>query len=168
MFKMFKFILTIIIVMLVLPLSNVGISAEANCDDEIYEIKSDLYKLNFITSGFNDCINEEFEKVLEEFQTYYEPVELTGEIDEQTLEHIEFILSSPLKNGNYDDDTVELKEFLIMLGYGDFSKTRYYGPQTESAVKEFQRDHNLVKHGIADGPTLSKLEYEAMKPLEEG
>ncbi|MCD8500642.1 MAG: peptidoglycan-binding protein [Bacillaceae bacterium] len=44
-----------------------------------------------------------------------------------------------------------------MLGYFNHSITGYFGPITESAVKQFQKDHNLISDGLVTTSTIEKL-----------
>ncbi|WP_146818691.1 peptidoglycan-binding domain-containing protein, partial [Alkalibacillus haloalkaliphilus] len=129
-------------------------------------------KVNLQAAGFGDFSNTNYygpqtRSVVEDFQNYY-GLDVTGQAGQDTINKLSEVLGNPLQDGNYHDNAVTIKDYLMTLDYGDFSKTRYYGPQTESAVKNFQRDHNLIENGIVDGPTLSQLEYEITRPLENG
>ncbi|WP_170235924.1 peptidoglycan-binding domain-containing protein, partial [Alkalibacillus haloalkaliphilus] len=143
-------------------------STHGVCSEENEEFWFGLEKLNFLSSlNSGECDSERVIEALSSFQEYYE-LDVTEEFDEETVDTLNNVLASPLQSGNYHEDSVTIKGYLMLLGYGEFSQTTYFGPQTESAVKAFQRDYNLVENGIVDDPTLSKLEYEATKPLEEG
>src|SRR5699024_3508066 len=54
---------------------------------------------------------------------------------------------------------VQLKKDLTTIGYGNFpnNPSIFYGEVTESVVKEFQKEQNLVVNGIADEVTLDKI-----------
>ncbi|TFJ91254.1 peptidoglycan-binding protein [Lentibacillus salicampi] len=111
---------------------------------------------------------ENNEGSIEAFQRYYE-LEVTGEVNEATEEKIEEVLASPFQNGKRHEDSVELKEYLVVLGYLNFDNpTTYYGPQTEEAVKEFQTDEGLPVSGIIEPNTKETLEELATGPLSYG
>lgn len=62
-----------------------------------------------------------------------------------------------LKVGERGDAVSELQNQLKMLGYFNHSITGYFGPITESAVKQFQKDHNLISDGLVTTSTIEKL-----------
>ncbi|MFD1448388.1 N-acetylmuramoyl-L-alanine amidase, partial [Oceanobacillus profundus] len=47
---------------------------------------------------------------------------------------------------------------LNVLGYDGLAEGPVFGSLTETRVKEFQRDNGLKAHGIADEPTIKKIE----------
>ena len=66
-----------------------------------------------------------------------------------------------LRRGDKGTEVAKLQQDLINLGYGHlmepYGADGSFGPATESAVKEFQRNNRLVVDGIADSATLSKI-----------
>ncbi|WP_404455539.1 peptidoglycan-binding protein [Oceanobacillus kapialis] len=90
----------------------------------------------------------------------YEPI---------TKEHVEDQITGPLKKGMYRDDAIELKENLVRLGFASFKDpNNYFGSQTEQAVEDFQAYYSLSKTGIADEPTLGKMEEVLSSPFQNG
>ncbi|WP_298787581.1 peptidoglycan-binding protein [uncultured Marinococcus sp.] len=66
--------------------------------------------------------------------------------------------SGLLKDGVDSPAAKAMKEDLYTLGYLDISSPNgKFGPQTEAAVKEFQRDHDLYVDGVAGPKTLAKI-----------
>lgn len=64
----------------------------------------------------------------------------------------------PLKEGMTGADVEELQEILIDLGYELEDKADgQFGPQTATAVKEFERDNGILADGIVDKALLDKL-----------
>lgn len=64
----------------------------------------------------------------------------------------------PLTEGMKGTDVEELQEILLDLGYTlDDNADGEFGPQTATAVKEFERDHGEVADGIVTKDLLDKL-----------
>ncbi|MFB5661845.1 cell wall hydrolase [Alteribacillus sp. HJP-4] len=55
-------------------------------------------------------------------------------------------------------EVTEIQQQLNNMGYLHTEATGYYGPLTDQAVKEFQRDFNLSQDGVAGAQTLQSLE----------
>lgn len=72
-------------------------------------------------------------------------------------------LRHTLKKGNRGGNVKELQKILINKGYniGDYGVDGDFGDATEAAVKEFQRDHELVIDGIVGKKTWEKI-YEKL------
>jgi len=119
-------------------------------------LKEDLETLGFGSFSKTNYYGPQTERTVKNFQSYY-GIKVNGIADEQTLSKMKDILSSPLRNGQRHEDTITLKEDLETLGFGSFSKTTFFGPQTEAVVKEFQKQFKLTINGIADQPTLDKI-----------
>jgi len=68
--------------------------------------------------------------------------------------------SRVLKNGSEGNDVKEMQSGLIRLGYdlGSWGADGDFGDQTEMAVKQFQRDHDLDVTGRFDARTLEAYE----------
>lgn len=65
----------------------------------------------------------------------------------------------PLKEGMSGTDVEELQEILMDLGYELEDKADgQFGPQTATAVKEFERDNGILADGIVDAELLKKLQ----------
>ena len=65
-----------------------------------------------------------------------------------------------LRNGSEGDDVRQLQSMLIQLGYdcGRWGADGDFGDCTEMAVKCFQKDHDLVRDGIAGKNTIAALD----------
>ncbi|WP_084787662.1 C40 family peptidase [Anaerobacillus alkalidiazotrophicus] len=70
-----------------------------------------------------------------------------------------------LKVGQTSDSVRELQHQLKSLGYFNHQVTGYFGPITETAVRAFQRDHQLIVDGVVTTSTLNKIVDEAAKKL---
>ncbi|WP_240377157.1 cell wall hydrolase [Bacillus piscicola] len=66
--------------------------------------------------------------------------------------------SDMLQREDRGSTVVPLQQKLINMGYLHTDATGYYGPMTEQAVKEFQRDFSLAADGISGANTLHQLE----------
>lgn len=62
-----------------------------------------------------------------------------------------------LKRGMTSDAVKQMQTRLIALGYLDSKATGYFGSQTETAVKLFQKTCSLTADGVAGAKTLEKL-----------
>lgn len=61
-------------------------------------------------------------------------------------------------NGGYDPNDAALQAMLIMAGVDPGPIDGWYGPQTASAVAQFQRQHGLEVTGVVDAATWAKLQ----------
>ena len=66
-----------------------------------------------------------------------------------------------LKRGSSGPAVKELQRLLTQCGYGCGNIDGIFGPKTEEAVKNFQRDHGLEADGIAGEKTQDELAFEA-------
>lgn len=73
-----------------------------------------------------------------------------------------------VRKGDHNLAVLEIQELLTKLNYdiGPKGADRFFGPKTESAVKKFQHDNNLVVDGIVGKKTLEMLEKVA-KPITD-
>ena len=136
-------------------------------DPQVVKLKKDLVKLGFGNFAFNQYYGATTEAIVRSFQAYYGLV-VNGIADERTLEEINNILNSPLREGQSHDDTVQLKQDLVRLGFGSFEYNRDYGPKTARIVGEFQEYYGLRVNYIADQPTLNKIQEILNSHLREG
>jgi peptidoglycan hydrolase-like protein with peptidoglycan-binding domain len=68
-------------------------------------------------------------------------------------------LPPTLKRGSKGDRVLRLQDFLKQeLGYNVGPIDGAFGPSTENAVKEFQRDRGLVDDGIVGQKTWEAIE----------
>jgi len=73
-----------------------------------------------------------------------------------------------VRNGDHNFAVQEIQELLTKLNYdiGPKGVDRFFGPKTESAVKKFQQDNNLVVDGIVGKKTLEMLR-KVVKPITD-
>ena len=70
----------------------------------------------------------------------------------------------PLSNGSRGDKVVKLQERLQALGYYDGEIDGQFGPGTQGAVVDFQKNNGLDTDGLAGTETLSLLYSQNAKP----
>lgn len=78
-------------------------------------------------------------------------------------------LAGALMLGNTGEAVTVMQKMLLTLGYGlpRYGADGDFGSETQAAVKQFQRDHNLEATGIYDNVTAEALN-EAFNALSEG
>src|SRR5690625_407323 len=131
----------------------------------VKQLKLDLARIGFVVSkNPNNRFGPSTEQKVKEFQAYYS-LTTDGMVGPITRNMINSILNNPLQKGKSNNETITLKQSLMILGYGDFKGNNIFGPSTERALKEFQRDYGLIVNGIGDPVTLNKLE-RLMKEVE--
>ncbi|PIB48703.1 hypothetical protein AOA57_13985, partial [Pseudomonas sp. 2588-5] len=133
----------------------------------VIELKENLIRLGFCGMNINETYGSFTAQRVGEFQAYY-GLTVTKEADEATLTKIDEILSSPFQEGQQHADTIELKKLLTRLGYGNMNLNETYGSFTAQRVSEFQEDHGLKSHGIADFRTWDELNAVMNREFKEG
>ncbi|WP_018930745.1 peptidoglycan-binding protein [Gracilibacillus lacisalsi] len=131
-------------------------------------LKEDLERLGFGSFKKTDYFGPQTEREVKKLQRYY-GLNATGIADNQTLRKINDVLSSPLQDRNNHPDVVTLKEDLRHLGFWNRTKlTDLFAGETEKAVRAFQEHYGLAVNGIADEPTLAKIESILKSPYQNG
>ncbi|GEK57733.1 hypothetical protein CHL76_01380 [Marinococcus halophilus] len=139
-------------------------------------LKTDLYTLGYLDiSEPNERFGPQTEAAVKDFQRDHS-LTVDGVAGPNTLSKLREVLKTPpaeddsndsqpesgsdslLKDGVTSPAAKAMKEDLYTLGYLDIANpNERFGPQTEAAVKEFQRDHGLYVDGVAGPKTLSKI-----------
>ena len=70
-----------------------------------------------------------------------------------------FLVSSPITG----DDVFTLQERLLELGYDAGRPDGIFGPQTEAALRAFQRDYGMIPDGVCGPATMRALRQLAPK-----
>uniref|UniRef100_UPI00058F7FA0 peptidoglycan-binding domain-containing protein n=1 Tax=Alkalibacillus haloalkaliphilus TaxID=94136 RepID=UPI00058F7FA0 len=111
-------------------------------------------------------LDDETVKIIEDFQTYYK-LEITGEPNDELENKVDSLINSPLQNGFLTDEAKVIKEKLVELGFADWENpNRFFGSETEDAVKYFQSYYGLVNHGIVDTVTEEKIDEVLNSPVQ--
>ena len=78
---------------------------------------------------------------------------------EPVLTPIGYVIPGTIRKGNKGDAVKKAQTILLKLGYnlGSWGVDGDFGNQTESAVKQFQRDHNLTQDGVVGEKTWQAL-----------
>jgi N-acetylmuramoyl-L-alanine amidase len=66
---------------------------------------------------------------------------------------LSYLLTSPMRG----DDVCTLQERLLELGYDAYRADGIFGPQTEAALRSFQRDYGLLVDGVCGPATVRAL-----------
>ncbi|AXF56533.1 hypothetical protein DT065_11195 [Salicibibacter kimchii] len=144
---------------------------DGDTGEHIVNLKQDLTALGFgnFPSNPSTVYGSVTEGVVEDFQSYYD-LDVTGNVDEATLEQMEDVLASSYQDGHSGDYVVELKEDLTALGFGNFPSdpSTVYGSVTEGVVEDFQEAQGLPVSGIADEETLASISDLFDPPHQDG
>src|SRR5699024_4749163 len=126
--------------------------------DDVKTLKVNLKKLGFAVPGSGtNLFGSQTEKKVKDFQKYY-GLTVTGKVDKKTNDKINTILKTSLQRGKSHKDTKKLKADLKAIGYPvPGNGTTFYGVDTETVVKKFQKEQKLIVNGIADEVTLKKI-----------
>ncbi|WP_078578997.1 peptidoglycan-binding protein [Salipaludibacillus agaradhaerens] len=126
---------------------------------DVVDLKIKLAEIGFaISPDPTPQFGPSTEQAVKDFQSYY-GLSSSGIVNDATLNKIEEILNSPFRNGRNHEDTITLKENLSKLGFHvSNNPNTAYGPSTELRVIEFQQYYGLVVNGIADQPTLNRIQ----------
>lgn len=131
-------------------------------------LKQMLYTLGYWDSPSGTTLyGSETEEAVKAFQKA-QNLPVSGIVDDVTWKEIELLANGPLRNPMYREDAVWVKAQLAHTGFGSFSMTNYYGPQTETAVKEFQSYFGINADGIVGAETISKMESLENTPFQRG
>src|SRR5690625_4070729 len=135
-------------------------------DKAVIELEEDLKELGFASNEEStEKFDEDTKESIKSFQSYFD-LEVNGKANEETLNKIDDILSSPFREGEYHEETIKLKKLLKSLGYWDTSSpTSLYDSRTVEMVEAFQADNSLPQSGIADEATWELLETLGDEPL---
>src|SRR5690625_5191962 len=90
-------------------------------DKAVIELEEDLKELGFASNEEStEKFDEDTKESIKSFQSYFD-LEVNGKANEETLNKIDDILSSPFREGEYHEETIKLKKLLKSLGYWDTS-----------------------------------------------
>ncbi len=128
-------------------------------DTRVIDLKKNLEVLGFqVSSNPNGNYGPITESMVKEFQANY-GLRVTGIADPLTQNRLDELANGPLQQGMYRADVVDLKLKLAKAGYGvSTNPTIFFGSMTASQVRAFQENYGLPVTGIADQPTLQKLQ----------
>ncbi len=133
----------------------------------IIDLKEQLIKTGFDGAPVSNYFEYQTVQRVMDFQDYY-GLDVTGTFNRETINKITDILKSPFQQGKRHDDTIELKNSLNKLGFGNIKVTTLFGSFTESQVRKFQDYYGLVVNGIADDRTFQKIDEILNSPFQYG
>lgn len=134
---------------------------------EIAKFKKKLNAIGFGQIRVTEYFGSYTENRVKKFQKYYS-IPVSGVVDQQTLNKIERVYSSPFQKGKQHKQTRNIKKKLNRLSYGSIYVTNYYGGYTDKVVRQFQRKNNLVVNGVVDSVTKEKLDKEFRATFQMG
>ncbi|WP_179124027.1 peptidoglycan-binding protein [Marinococcus halophilus] len=157
------------------PISTDTVLKDGVTSSAAKAMKADLYTLGYLDiADPNERFGPQTEAAVKAFQRDHGLV-VDGVAGPNTLAKLNEVLKNSTKDEDTEDEALDsdstllkdgvrskaakaMKADLYTLGYLDISEpTTHFGPITEAAVKDFQRDHGLVVDGIAGPKTLAKI-----------
>src|SRR5699024_8202104 len=137
----------------------------------VIELKKNLTLLGFgrFPSKPSQTYGNVTANVVMDFQQHYK-LRLSEVADTITLAKIKEILEAPYRVGDRGLHIVDFKKKLTTLGFGNFpaNPSISYGKVTSNVVKEFQKEYDLEKDGVANQATINKLEQVLNGSLKNG
>ncbi|OLO42342.1 hypothetical protein BTR23_03745 [Alkalihalophilus pseudofirmus] len=135
--------------------------------NSVIQFKRNISSLGFGGMNINEVYGSFTAQRVSQLQAYY-GLQVTGEGDIATLAKIEELLSTPFQVGQKHNDTVLLKENMTKLGFGGMNLNTTYGSFTAKRVRDLQSYYGLAVNGIADEPTLAKINEILSSPFQVG
>jgi N-acetylmuramoyl-L-alanine amidase len=136
---------------------------DAPHDDRLVDAQRRLTQLGYRSSDPEGEFGNRTRAAIEAFQRS-KGLRLTGELDDATWRRLEeaswefgqrlLYASEPLLRG---DDVAELQMRLSQLGFDSGHIDGIFGPTTESALREFQRNCGVATSGVLDRATLDEV-----------
>ncbi|GEK57734.1 hypothetical protein CHL76_01385 [Marinococcus halophilus] len=165
------------------PISTATVLKDGVRSPEAKAVKEDLYTLGYLDIDEpNEHFGPKTEAAVKAFQREHN-LYVDGIAGPKTLAKLREVMKNPPADDASDDSSSEdssstvlkdgvrsaeakaMKQDLYTLGYLDIDEpNEHFGPQTEAAVKAFQREHNLYVDGIAGPKTLAKLREVMQNP----
>ena len=133
----------------------------------VVKMKEALTDVGFGGMNINQTYGSYTTQRVESFQNYY-GLEVNGRGTLESLNYLQDLIDSPFQEGGEHADVIPMKQKLNQLGYDGIRVNERYGSWTATRVSQFQRDHGLVNNGIADQPTLNKLNEVYDSALKQG
>ncbi|AKG23208.1 peptidoglycan-binding protein [Calothrix sp. 336/3] len=137
--------------------TNTASAAITRNDYKPQQFRAVLYGLGYKVKVKSGALTDkETIAAIKEFQKGYKLKDVNGQADKATQDLAAQIVYTLKGNLNI---VLKLKPAM--------ARNQYYGPQTMSAVKQFQKKNKLAETGIADLKTRMLLDEEAKKILNE-
>jgi N-acetylmuramoyl-L-alanine amidase len=140
----------------------------------VVEVRSTLVALDLVPpDGPADVFDQTVEQAVRAFQQQRGLITdgIVGPTTFRTLREatyrlgtrpLAYLVSQPVTG----DDVLALQERLLELGYDAGRPDGMFGPQTEQALRNFQRDYGLVVDGICGPATLRA--FRQLSPMARG
>ncbi|NEQ87767.1 MAG: hypothetical protein F6K26_49645, partial [Moorea sp. SIO2I5] len=146
-------------------LTNVTELRPGSNGESVTKLQNRLTELGFYKGPVTGYYGKLTETAVKEYQLSRE-LPANGIADSRTLSALRgnssgiavaATIITPLKRGSRGTRVNSLQNRLISLGYYKGLKDGVFGPDTEAALKQYQRDKGLFPNGIADARTFSSL-----------
>ncbi|WP_416147724.1 peptidoglycan-binding protein [Salipaludibacillus sp. HK11] len=130
---------------------------EGKRHNDLLNIKDQMNNIGFGYITVTTLFGSYTEQKVKELQDYY-GLRVNGILDKPTQAKINEVFTSPFREGERHDGSIDLKNDLNALGFGNILVSTLYGSYTKQKVEDFQRYYGLVVNGIADEPTFAKID----------
>ncbi|WP_067841355.1 peptidoglycan-binding protein [Amphibacillus sediminis] len=135
---------------------------------EVALLKEHLNELGFsVGMDYPNNYGPSTKRAVEQLQAYY-GLNVTGIVDSLTSQTIDEIINNPLRLGQNNIETQQLKEKLSQLGFSvTMISSDSYDEETEQIIKDLQAQFDLVVNGIGDPITLALVDEILESQKEE-
>ena len=146
--------------------------------EEVKELQRQLAQLGFFRGEKTGYYGRQTREAVRNFQRSHQLVvdgiagpktfaalksALSGQVIVDPPEGISSATFKVLERGDQNNQVSQLQQQLKDAGYYHMEITGIFGPQTEKAVRAFQRDHQLTVDGIAGPKTFNQLKQASSK-----
>ena len=135
---------------------------------QVEEVQRLLIAKNFLTGEADGDFGEATETALKNFQRE-NGLDADGICGEETLKLLRgekkstTAKTSDMKLGDSGESVSEIQGILIQLAYMEGTADGIFGAMTEDAIKQFQKDNNLIVDGICGEETYHLLKNSSTK-----
>lgn len=181
MIKKLAFIAALLIVLLlpltVSALERYSVIILGDQDEYVLKLQKELYARGYLKTKPTGYFGAETQRALARYQERnglkadgkagedtlkkiygknYEPLPSTRQVKEDPKQSSDSFES--IRPGDTGSDVQDIQQKLKVLGYYTYSKiTSYYGPETETAVRAFQKNNNLKADGVVGEKTYETI-----------
>lgn len=144
--------------------NNIYLYTSGDVGKDIENIQTKLQEYGYLDGDIDGIYGSDIENAIKKLQEK-SGLAISGSIDEETMRELlntknvydKSLHKKYIMIGDSGIDVGELQNKLILHGYNPGIADGFFGNDTETAVKLFQKDNNLEVTGIADSVVIKNL-----------